>query len=281
MSNNSNLNRAKVKKDDEWLTPRWMIAKVFDNVTTELQGKKVYCPCDGQDSEFTNYFTENFRRLGLSSLMCTKYNPGNKGELYSFDGSNTTNIRLEGDGDFRSPECCALRDEAEVVVTNPPWSIMREFLKFVRNTNYVFIGSIMTIIYKELWQGPRFYVLANNLHFETKTKKGNEPKGAIYSTINIPHIHPAGCFARAINESKGVMTKQGYIMFNKSDFVPTNVPLGTKYLVPVSTASMQRMYDAGYDICGYIVIPRDITGKAHFAKLLIEKVKEVDYEQQS
>lgn len=72
MSDNANLHRAKVKKDDEWPTPCWMIAKNFDNATTELQGKKIYCPCDGRDSEFTKYFTENFHRLGLLSQAFCK-----------------------------------------------------------------------------------------------------------------------------------------------------------------------------------------------------------------
>ncbi len=133
-----------------------------------FRGKTVLLPCDDPEwSKFTRFFAENFERLGLKKLISTSYAAASKkfktpyqpslfesespqfdaaktevrGKIFVLDHDTNANGRidlddlewhyLEGDGDFRSEEVCRLRDEADVIVTNPPFSLFREFLAWI------------------------------------------------------------------------------------------------------------------------------------------------------
>ena len=133
-----------------------------------FRGKTVLLPCDDPEwSKFTRFFAENFERLGLKKLISTSYAAASKkfktpyqpslfesgspqfdaaktevrGKIFVLDHDTNANGRidlddlewkyLEGDGDFRSEEVCKLRDEADVIVTNPPFSLFREFLAWI------------------------------------------------------------------------------------------------------------------------------------------------------
>lgn len=157
-----------------------------------FEGKTVLLPCDDPEwSNFTKYFAQNFTKLGLKKLISTSYAParGNApvdGQLSLFDeqgdpqydatktkthgkiytltrdtnGDNRINIDdlewcyLAGNGDFRSDEVRALRDEADVIITNPPFSLFREFLEWIdpKEKKFVIVGSMNAISYKEVFR---------------------------------------------------------------------------------------------------------------------------------
>ena len=170
MSNRS-LHKARKAKNDECYT-RWanIEQEVNSYVSYDpdvFKGKTVLLPCDDPEwSQFTRYFVTNFRRLGLKKLISTSYAPGarNKttlldilsrspeydamkqethGRVLTLSWSDVDGERLdvdsmnwsylEGDGDFRSDEVTALRNEADVIVTNPPFSLFSEFLKWIED----------------------------------------------------------------------------------------------------------------------------------------------------
>lgn len=155
-----------------------------------FRGKTVLLPCDDPEwSNFTRFFAQNFERLGLKRLISTSYAPNSKkiktvyqptlfesnapqfdptktqikGKIFILDGDNTGDGRinvedlswcyLEGDGDFRSKEICALRDEADIIVTNPPFSLSREFLSWIveAGKRFLIIGNMNDITYKEVF----------------------------------------------------------------------------------------------------------------------------------
>lgn len=169
-----------------------------------FRGKTVLLPCDDPGwSNFTKYFAERFEDLGLKKLISTSYAPKanmegafyeadnavvqaaqydpaldyERGKIFVLDGTNLNadgrvNINdfrweyLDGDGDFRSDEVIALRDEADMVITNPPFSLFREFVAWLveGDVEFVVIGSKNAITYKEifplikdnkLWAGSR------------------------------------------------------------------------------------------------------------------------------
>lgn len=127
-STNKNIrNSAKVRKDplrDEFYTTAEtadsMIAGV---VPSEFAGKRIYCNCDGPESEIYKLFKRRFAELGLKSLLATKYVRDGHGIKTCFDGQTETISELDGDGDFRSDECRAFFDEVDIVATNPPFSL--------------------------------------------------------------------------------------------------------------------------------------------------------------
>ncbi|MBR4218726.1 MAG: adenine-specific methyltransferase EcoRI family protein [Bacteroidales bacterium] len=153
-----------------------------------FRGKTVLLPCDDPEwSNFTKYFAQNFENFGLKRLISTSYAPESKkykfgyqpslfetesphfdadkskthGKIFILDhdvtGDGRINVEdlqwqyLEGDGDFRSEEICKLRDQADFIITNPPFSLFRQFLAWIieANKQFVIIGNMNAITYKE------------------------------------------------------------------------------------------------------------------------------------
>ena len=143
-----------------------------------FRGKVVYCNCDDPTiSNFFQYFHLNFARLGLKRLITTCYKSRNRewfsqhdserGIGLSFDGSSLLpdTIELAGDGDFRSEECIELLEQADIVVTNPPFSLFREYVaQLVKyEKKFLIIGNMNATTTKEIfplikagrmWYGP-------------------------------------------------------------------------------------------------------------------------------
>jgi hypothetical protein len=155
-----------------------------------FRGKTVLLPCDDPEwSNFTKFFAQKFQDLGLKKLISTSYAPNSKpqeipyqptlfemdnekfddaktqanGKLFTLTKDKTSDgvvnvddlewTYLEGDGDFRSPEIIKLRDEADVIITNPPFSLFREFLTWLveAKKDFVIIGNMNAITYKEVF----------------------------------------------------------------------------------------------------------------------------------
>ena len=193
MANNTNLGTAKAAKNDEFYTQYADIQKEVNayleyNPDT-FRDKTVLLPCDDPEwSNFTRFFAQNFERLGLKRLISTSYAVESKkyknyqptlfetespwydvdktrikGKIFELTRDTNGNGRididdlewhyLEGDGDFRSKEVCALRDEADIIVTNPPFSLFREFVAwaFDAGKEFLIIGNINAISYKEVF----------------------------------------------------------------------------------------------------------------------------------
>lgn len=190
---NSNLSKAKSAKNDEFYTQYADIQKevnaYLEYNPDAFRGKTILLPCDDPEwSNFTKFFAQNFEEFGLKKLISTSYAPESKKILswqptlfetenpnYDADKSKTqgkifvldhdTNANgtididdlewsyLQGDGDFRSAEVKALRDEANIIITNPPFSLFREFLAWIMEAEKMFciIGNQNAITYKEVF----------------------------------------------------------------------------------------------------------------------------------
>ena len=157
---NTNLIHAKRQKNDEFYTQLKDIQRemqaYLDHDPDVFRGKTILLPCDDPDwSNFTKYFTERFETLGLKKLISTSYSPsGGHGKMFVLDGENELQWEyLTGDGDFRSAEVTALRDEADIVITNPPFSLFREFMVWLAEGGVLFsvIGNMNAITYKEIF----------------------------------------------------------------------------------------------------------------------------------
>ena len=191
MADNASLGAAKTAKNDEFYT-QYSDIEAEMNAYVEynpdvFRGKTILLPCDDPEwSNFTKYFAANFERFGLKKLISTSYAKGagnqqltlfemesplydeelheTHGKLFTLsrDKDSSGNIDtddiefsgyLEGDGDFRSAEVTKLRDEADIIITNPPFSLFREFLAWiiVGKKQFVIIGNVNAITYKEVF----------------------------------------------------------------------------------------------------------------------------------
>ena len=169
------LQVAKAKKKDEFYTQLTDIEKEIKHYKNHFKDKVVYCNCDDpRVSNFFHYFSYNFHQLGIKKLITTAYKNQNI-DLFTqneseqavyleyngeFNGNNVPDPEeigihyLEGDGDFRSDESIELLKEADIVVTNPPFSLFREYVAQLieYDKKFVIIGNVNAISYKECFK---------------------------------------------------------------------------------------------------------------------------------
>lgn len=163
-SKNSNLHTAKKNKNDEFYTQLSDIEKEMKYYKDAFKGKVVYCNCDdARESNFFKYFSMNFEHLGLKRLITTSYSESGKGNVLVYEGDKNGNRRvddeeikvteLQGNGDFASDECTQYLKQADIVVTNPPFSLFREYVKQLMDYNkkFIIIGNQNAITYKEIF----------------------------------------------------------------------------------------------------------------------------------
>ena len=177
-SKNSNLHRAKSVRDDEFYTQLVDIEKELRYYSHHFKDKTVFLNCDDPyESDFFKYFAMNFEHLGLKKLISVSYasSPMSKEsykveitEVPDFNCAGNVNLidveellkmdantiaMLEGDGDFRSNESVELLKQSDIVVTNPPFSLFREFISQLieYDKKFVVLGNMNAITYKEIW----------------------------------------------------------------------------------------------------------------------------------
>ena len=226
MAKNSDLHNAKNKKNDEFYTQYEDIQKELNNYEKHFEGKTVLCNADDPfESNFCKFFLRNFNYLGLKRLICTSYNSSPvagtqislfdiiegktaEGHGYVLDvskvpmangrGVSDADIdkllrskkyvkELKGNGDFRSDECIEYLKQADIVVTNPPFSLFREYVaQLVQyDKKFLIIGNVNAITYKETFP----LIRDNQLWLGASIHSGDRK---FYVPDNYP-LEAAGC----------------------------------------------------------------------------------------
>ncbi len=266
---NINLQNAKTAKNDEFYTQYADIQKEMNAYIEYdpdvFRGKTVLLPCDDPEwSNFTKFFAQNFEAYGMKKLISTSYAVESKrikeweptlfetespyydadksrtnGKIFMLDqdinGDGRFNINdlhwsyLKGDGDFRSDEVKALRDEADIIITNPPFSLFREFMAWVMESGkqFVCIGSMNAISYKEIfplikdnkmWLGNGFS--AGNAYFGIPKTSTREYVDGVYdATTNLVKFRNCCWFTNIDHgrrhEPLPLMTMEDNIIYSK------------------------------------------------------------------
>ena len=161
---NVSLSNAKRAKNDEFYTQLSDIENELKHYKSHFAGKVVYCNCDdARKSNFFRFFQKKFNDYGLKKLITTSYNENGHGSVLVYEGDTNGNGKLDdseikvselkGNGDFRSEECIELLKEADIVVTNPPFSLFREYIATLvqYNKKFLVIGNQNAITYKEIF----------------------------------------------------------------------------------------------------------------------------------
>lgn len=211
---NKNLQEAKTNKKDEFYTQLSDIERELKHYKKHFKDKVVYCNCDDpRVSNFFHYFSHNFEKLGLKKLITTCYksqsmdlfseNKSEKAIYLEYTGDkNGNNVpdpdeigikKLKSDGDFRSKESISLLTQADIVVTNPPFSLFREYVSQLieYDKKFIIVGHQNAIKYKEifplirdnkLWLGYGFKGGAGhfiNEHYEDYATANDRKEGMI------------------------------------------------------------------------------------------------------
>jgi hypothetical protein len=202
---NRNLQKANQAKRDEFYTQLADIEKELKHYKDQFRGKTVFCNCDDpRESNFVKYFSINFEELGLKKLLATHYKGA---DLFTqehpykleYTGDKDGNRRPDpeefltemiSDGDFRSPECIELLNEADIIVTNPPFSLFREYVAQLieYGKKFLILGDQNAISYKEtfkyikenkLWlgydnNGTKWFQVPDDYDIPTESRKKTE-----------------------------------------------------------------------------------------------------------
>jgi hypothetical protein len=321
-NSNRGLNKANKNKNDDFYTQLSDIEKELKNYKDHFKDKIVFCNCDDpRVSNFFHYFSYNFEQLGLKKLITSCYKNQNM-ELFSkqksekaiyleYTGSknnipNPTEIgikHLKGDGDFRSLECIELLKQSDIIVTNPPFSLFREYVNQLikYNKKFLIIGSLNAISYKEifklikenkLWLGYGFS--GGNAYFETHHPKEfangvyNKETGLVkfrnvtwFTNLEIEKRHEELLLYKNYYGNESEYPK--YDNYNAINVDKTkDIPIDYKGIMGVPISFMDRYNPDQFEIVGQMVTTKIdefnhgypyIRGKKIYARILIKNKK--------
>lgn len=188
---------SKSQKQDEFYTQLPDIEKELKYYRQHFKGKVVFCNCDDpESSNFWVYFRENFSFLGLKKLISTHYEEGKQSYKLELVGpwqengmilfDNFVQSNLQGDGDFRSAECVEILKEADIVVTNPPFSLFREYMAQLMEygKSFLILGNLNSATCKEVFplvKANKVWLGCNSGHVWFKVPQTYESKATDFS----------------------------------------------------------------------------------------------------
>ncbi|MBO7492662.1 MAG: adenine-specific methyltransferase EcoRI family protein [Bacteroidales bacterium] len=315
---NKNLNQAKNAKKDEFYTQLVDIENELRHYRAHFKGKTVLCNCDDpRVSNFFHYFSYNFEQLGLKKLITTCYKNQNR-DLFSQNDSeraiwleylgdkngdrvpNPEEIGIHyfnGDGDFRSTECIELLKQADIVVTNPPFSLFREYVAQLMKygKKFVIVGHQNAIHYKEifplikenkLWLGYGFKGGAAHFYskYEDTATAGDHREGMIrvsgvnwFTNLEIPKRHEDMILYKCYNPEEHLK----YDNFDAIECCPTtNIPMDYDGLMGVPVTFLDKYNPEQFEIVGilnhgcdseYDLAKPILNGKEKFSRILIRR----------
>jgi len=312
---NINLHKAKNAKKDEFYTQLSDIERELKHYKDQFRGKVVYCNCDDPfESNFFKYFAANFNALGLKKLITTSYvkSPivGGQLPLFEMEGlkgkepfkieikdvtdinrngainlddveyllkhDKNTAIPLKGDGDFRSDECIKLLKKADIVVTNPPFSLFREYVAQLVECDkkFLILGDQNAITYKEIFKlikenelwlgydngGTKWFQVPDDYDITTESRK---------KIVNGIKYFSAGRILWFTNLDT---TKRHKELDLYKEYTPDEYPKYDNY----NAINVNKYTDIPYDYAGYIGVPITFIDKYNAEQFEIVKFRKGD-----
>lgn len=296
----TNLEKAKQTQNDEFYTRYEDIEAEVMKYRKQFRGKVVYLPCDDpaeKKSEFWSFFVNNFDAFGLKKLIATHYDENGKAYKIWIDGDTAGDGYIDdgdalqedliGNGDFRSPECVNILNECDIVCTNPPFSLFRDFVSWIHNAGkqFLIIGRETAFSYQEIF---RLFKTKEVWTGFNKVSKFYQPDGSIKEFGNILWFTN---FDIAKKTEDLVMTKT----FNTQDYVPfdtypeainvnrvDSIPKDYDGIMGVPISFMAKINHNQFEIVGLMATTTVtdinfgypyVNGQKKFARVLIRRKK--------
>lgn len=318
---NKSLNKAKKNKNDDFYTQLSDIEKELRHYKPHFKNKVVLCNCDDpRISNFFHYFSYNFEFLKLKKLITTCYknqimdtfskSKSERAIYLEYTGYKNGNrapdieeidiIPLKGDGDFRSPECIELLKQADIVVTNPPFSLFREYvaqlIKYEKK--FLIIGNVNAVSYRDIfrlikdqkiWPGysfnttmefqlPQEYEKWNRID-ENGVKYGNVPGICWFTNLSHKKRTEEMVLVKTYKGNKKIYPK--YDNYDAIEVCPANnIPKDYYGVMGVPITSLDRYCPTQFEIIGQMVTTTIddinfgypiINGKSKYARILIRR----------
>ena len=261
MSTNANLNKAKYVKNDEFYTQLADISKELMHYKQHFKDKTVLCNCDDPTlSAFWKYFHLNFSALGLKKLISTHYDKTQPTYKMEYTGGNDNDIEvgvktsLEGNGDFRNQECLNILDDADIVVTNPPFSLFREYVAVLmeHEKKFLIIGSLNAVKYSECFPfiiNNQMWLGNNNVHNFMQPDGTVKKFGNInwYTNLDFAKRHEKIILWKEYNDKE-------YPKYETYDAIEvskvTNIPVNYNGIMGVPISFMSKYNPEQFEIVG-------------------------------
>lgn len=276
-SRQANLQAAKNKKDDEFYTQFEDVENEMIHYAGYLYNKIIYCPCDDyRQSNFVKFFKENFIVFGLRKLFATNYDNGDGAFIYEYDGRNEFVFKVVGqDGGYRCYD--RVRDEADIIITNPPFSLWRDFFKWVQGKDFILMAPLNCVKYKTVW--PHVRDRRIRLGYE---KRGsghtlfNTPCGNVKDMSNIVWLTTFPSLEREPLELTERYSPEKYPFFdNYSDIINCNytkdIPCDFYGKIGVPISFLNYWCPEQFDIIQLINSGALLDGKAKYSRLVIKR----------
>jgi len=272
---NTGLRKAAKAKKDEFYTQLGDIEKELKHYKDQFRGKVVFCNCDDpRESNFVKYFSMNFEHLGLKKLIATHFQDA---DLFTrehpykleYTGDKNANripdpdeftIEMIGTGDFRSEECIELQKEADIVVTNPPFSLFREYLAQLveYEKKFLIIGSKNVITYKDvfplikenkMWLGYGFE--RGNAYFQTPYSNDSYASGVYNPETGLVKFRNVGWFTNLDTTKR----HEDLVLYKK--YTLAEFPNYDNY----DAINVNKVADIPMDYDGFMGVPITFTDK--------------------
>ena len=261
MSTNANLHKAKDTKNDEFYTQFTDVSKELMHYKQNFKDKTVLCNCDDPTlSAFWKYFHLNFLALGLKKLISTHYDKTQPTYKMEYTGGNDNDIEvgvktsLEGNGDFRNQECLDILDEADIVVTNPPFSLFREYVAVLmeHEKKFLIIGSLNAVKYSECFpfiMNNQMWLGNNNVHNFMQPDGTVKKFGNInwYTNLDFAKRHEKIILWKEYNDKE-------YPKYETYDAIEvskvTNIPVNYNGIMGVPISFMSKYNPEQFEIVG-------------------------------
>ena len=254
VSLNQNLQQAKSSKNDEFYTQLVDIENELSHYKEHFKGKVIFCNCDDPvESNFWKYFSLNFEFFGLKKLISTHYEVAKPSYKLEMTKGKVIKTPLKGNGDFRSAECIEILKEVDIVVTNPPFSLFKEYVAQLVECDkkFIIIGSQNALTYKGI-----FKLIKNKIGWGyTYPKSFLQPNGFIktfgnicwYTNLEISKRHEDLFLFRTYN-SKDYPKYDNYDAINVDK--TKDIPVDWKGVMGVPITFMNKYNPEQFEIIG-------------------------------
>lgn len=215
-SGNDNLHKALKNKNDEFYTYYADIEKECKLYSHFYQNKIIYLPADDENSNFLQFFINNYEVFGLKQIIATSYIENGIGKKIEYTGKEIKVSNLKGNGDFRSEECVLLLAKSDIIITNPPFSLFRELVTLINQfgKNFLLVGNENTFASTEIFPLFKEGLLSTGYN---KIKEFVQPDGSVKKFGNI------GWFTNL------PIKKENSILSLTAEYSPENYPKYDNY----------------------------------------------------
>lgn len=184
------LKESKRNSNDEYYTLYEDIREDLEHYKERFRGKTIYCPCDDYRwSNFVKYFKDNFRTLGLKTLLASNIDTGDGAYAYKYDGKEETTLKL-AKGDFLTTEVDNLLKACDIIATNPPFSLLKKIFDRIREAekDFIIMGPLYSVDYSNILP----YIVSGKVNVDLKgnrTFSNGKPIRILWLTTFAPPRH--------------------------------------------------------------------------------------------